>query len=356
LLGFRELGYEPLFIDRLTPSMCQDRSGRYSGLRRSQAIRWFIDVMHGSGLDGSYALLLENGETVGLPRKSVLERVAAAPFLINVMGFITDEELLSAAQTRIFLDIDPGFGQMWRELGLHNLFASHDGFVTIAENIGLPGCTVPTCGLEWITTRQPVALRSWPSVDGGSAFTSVVSWRGPYDPIYYNGNKYGLRVHEFRKFARLPRLTGAEFELALEIDGADQRDIEVLRSASWRLEDPRRVAGNPWSYRDYIQRSGSELLVSKGMYVDTWSGWFSDRSICYLASGKPVLAQDTGFTRSYPTGRGLLSFTDLEEAVSGVEQISRDYSAHSAAARALAEEYFDSRTVLARLLSKLGAV
>jgi hypothetical protein len=183
----------------------------------------------------------------------------------------------------------------------------------------------------------------------------VVSWRGPYDPIYYNGNKYGLRVHEFRKFARLPRLTGAEFELALEIDGADQRDIEVLRSASWRLEDPRRVAGNPWSYRDYIQRSGSELLVSKGMYVDTWSGWFSDRSICYLASGKPVLAQDTGFTRSYPTGRGLLSFTDLEEAVSGVEQISRDYSAHSAAARALAEEYFDSRSVLARLLSKLGA-
>jgi hypothetical protein len=355
LLGLRQLGYEPLFLDRLTPSMCQDPFGRPSPSRSSRAISWFVEVMRSAGLEDSYSLILgQHGETVGLPRSTVLKRVAEAPFLLNFMGFMTDEDVLAAAQRRIFVDIDPGFGQMWRELELHDLFAGHDSFVTIAENIGQPGCTVPTCGLDWITTRQPVVLDSWPPIRGASVFTSVGSWRGPYDAIEYNGHRYGLRVHEFRRFASLPTLADADFELALEIDDADRADSDLLRRGRWRLVDPRRVASHPRLYQAYIQRSGAELLVSKGMYVDTWSGWFSDRSICYLASGKPVLAQDTGFTRNYPTGRGLLSFANVAEAAAGAEEICGNYQTHSVAARELARDHFDARHVLRGLFSKLG--
>jgi hypothetical protein len=355
LLGFRRLGYEPLFIDRLTNAMCNDSRGRYSPARKSRAIRWFVDVMQRAGFGSSYTLLLDDdGETVGLSRAAVLQRIKLAPFLINVMGFITEEDILSAARRRIFLDIDPGFGQMWHELGLSNLFDRHDEFVTIGENIGQPGCTLPTCGLQWVTTPQPVALQWWPPVHGGSAFTSVMSWRGPYDAIEYKGHKYGLRVHEFRKFMHLPSLAETQFELALEIDDADEADIASLLGASWNLVDPLRVASDPWSYREYVQRSQAEVLVAKGIYVDTSSGWFSDRSICYLASGKPVLAQDTGFTRNYPTGEGLLSFRNVEEAAVAIHQICQNYDAHAAAARAIAREHFDSHKVLTRLLEKLG--
>jgi hypothetical protein len=228
--------------------------------------------------------------------------------------------------------------------------------VTVGENIGGPDCTIPTCGLEWITTPQPVVLELWPPrADGGERFTSVASWRGPFGPIDYGGRTYGLRVHEFRKFAKLPSLSRQSFEIALDIDPAEVDDLALLRDNGWSLVDPDAVAGDPWAYRRYVQGSMAELMIAKNMYVESRSGWFSDRSICYLASGKPVLAQETGFTRFHPAGEGLLAFETLEEALAGAEEISGDYERHARAARALAEERFDSRKVLRRLLERLGA-
>ncbi len=244
---------------------------------------------------------------------------------------------------------------MWKALDLADVYTGHERFVTIAENIGRPECTVPTCELEWITTRQPIALDLWPAVDAsGDAFTSIASWRGPYAPIEYDGRTYGLRVHEFRKFVDLPRLVGGDFELALDIHPDERSDLDLLERGGWRLVRPQDVAGDPWLYQRYIQGSKAEFMVAKGIYVDTRSGWFSDRSICYLASGKPVLAQDTGLRDLLPTGEGLLVYSTLDEAVEGVQAIRTDYHRHSRAAREIAEEFFDSRKVLGRLLERLG--
>jgi hypothetical protein len=161
-------------------------------------------------------------------------------------------------------------------------------------------------------------------------------------------------VHEFRKFAQLPCLTGREFQLALDIHPSELDDLMLLRRGGWSLVDPQQVACSPAAYQAYIQASAAEFMVAKQMYVATHSGWFSDRSICYLASGKPVLAQDTGVGCALPNGKGLLRFRTLEDARNGVEEITQHYAEHALAARRIAEEHFDSDVVLGRLLTELG--
>jgi hypothetical protein len=356
LLGFRNLGYEVLFIDRLSAEMT-GHAGRGDSLRSSAEARWLDATMREAGLGDCYSLLLGDGEeTFGIPRDEVLERLRRSVLLLNVNGFLADGELLDAASKRAYLDIDPGFAQMWEETGLAMLPEGHDSFVTVGLNVGKSCSGVPTAGRDWVTTVQPVVLDRWPPTPGGEVFTSIGSWRGPFDPVAYGGRSYGLRAHEMRRFADLPRLVDAPFELALDIDPADRRDEELLRGNSWRLADPREVAGESVSYRRYIQSSLAEIAIAKGMYVETKSGWFSDRSACYLASGKPVLALDTGFSTSLPVGEGLLRFSDLDEAVKGVEEICADPERHAKAARALAEEYFEAGRVLTALLEKLEVV
>lgn len=356
VLGFRKLGWDVLFLDRLEPEMCIDE-GAPSPIEDSWNVRYFLDVMDRFGLAGSYGLLCENGaNTIGLDRAEILARASDSAALINLMGFLKDDEILSAVPARVFLDIDPGFGQMWQALGQHETFGGHDAYVTIAENMGQSDCLIPTCGLDWITTRQPIVLDEWPVADdrGQGAITSVASWRGAYGPIVHDGTTYNLRAHEFRKFAALPRLAPGRFELALDIHPADGKDIDLLRGHGWSLVEPRLVARDPWGYREYIRRSAAELMIAKGMYVQTRSGWFSDRSICYLASGRPVLMQDTGVSDALRTGEGLLPFTTVDEAVEGARAIERDYARHARAARELAERCFDSSIVLSTLTRKLN--
>jgi hypothetical protein len=356
LLGFRRLGWDVIFLDRLEPEMCVDEAGRPCPFERSANSGYFLRVMERFGLGDAFALFHDGGRCLGLSRREVLERVKGSALLLNVMGFLKDEDVLAAAPRRVFLDIDPGFSQMWQDLGLHRSFKGHDSYVTIGENIGQTECSIPTCGVAWITTPQPVALDHWwPEASaGGEEFTSVASWRGAYGPVEYKGRTYGLRVHEFRKFAPLPRLSRGTFRLALNIHTNEVNDLELLRANGWLLADPGAVAGDPWSYQTFIRNSKAEFLVAKNMYVQSYSGWISDRSLCYLATGKPVLAQDTGLKRLYPTGEGLLTFSTLEEAVAGVDEIARDYGRHARAARSIAEAYFDSEKILSRLLSKLG--
>ena len=356
LLGFKQLGWDVLFVDRIEPSMCVDASGAAARFEDSVNLEYFLRIMRAFGLEGHFSLIYGKGEQViGVPRSEVIERTRTAAALINVMGFLDDAEILGAAQRRVFLDTDPGFGQMWCDLGLANLFTGHDDYVTIAENIGKPECAIPTCGLDWITWRQPIVLDQWPAQSGGGgAFTSIGSWRGPYAPIEHRGVTYGLRAHEFRKFAALPKLTQGNFEVALDIASVETRDLDLLKSNAWSLAEPAVIAADPWVYREYIQRSAAEFMATKGMYVHTHSGWFSERSICYLASGRPVLAQDTGLGKLYPTGKGLVLFSTLDEAAAGVQEILGNHAAHSKAARELAEEYFHSDKVLGDLLRKLA--
>jgi glycosyltransferase involved in cell wall biosynthesis len=355
LLGFRGLGFEVLFLDRLDAGMV-DADEWAAGARSSRGARWLVETMRAAGLEDAYCLLLGDGlETVGVSRGEALARLAGAELLLDFNGFLGDEELLAAAARRVYVDIDPGFAQMWDDLGLADPFAGYDDFVTVGVNVGAEGCAVPTGGRRWIPTRQPVVLERWPRAAPGRAFTSVGSWRGPFEPVEHGGRSYGLRVHEFRRFAELPGLVDAPFELALDIDDEDAADRGLLREGRWELADPEGVAGDLDSYRSYVQGSMAEIAIAKEMYVATRGGWFSDRSASYLASGKPVLAQDTGFGDSLPSGEGLLAFSNLEEARTGAEEISRDLPRHSAAARAIAEEFFASERVLAELLEALDA-
>jgi len=344
LLGFRALGWEVTLVDRLEPGM------------PGEGLAYLAEEMERFGLGGEWSVLLPEGQSAGLPRAEVARRLASSDFLLDVMGYLEDEELLALPPLRVFLDVDPGFGQMWHELGLADPFAGHDRFVSVGLEVGSPACEIPDCDREWIPTLPPVALSQWPASPGGERFTSIATWRGPYGPVEYDGRTYGLRVHQFRRFLDLPGRVPARFELALAIDPGDAADIERLRGAGWTLRDPAAIAADPGSYRSFIQASAAEFTVAKAMYVESRSGWFSDRSACYLASGKPVVAQETGFGRHLPTGEGLLAFSTLEEAVAAVEAVQAGPGRHSHAAREIAEEHFDAGRVLGRLVEELGAV
>jgi hypothetical protein len=351
LLGFERLGYEVLLLDSL-----EHADG--DAAAEQERVAYVEDVMREHGLDGAWTIALPGRRCAGMPRPQALRFVRDADLLLNVMGFCTDEELLGAARRRVFLDTDPGFPQMWCDLGLVDVLAGHDAHVTVGERIGADDCEIPTCGLDWITTPQPVVLDAWPraSAPPRRPFTSVASWRGAYGPVDYAGKRYGLRVHEFRRFARLPELTGRAFELALAIHAAEAPDLALLRDSGWSLVDPGDVATTPAGYRAFIAESTAELMIAKGMYVQSRSGWFSERSICYLASGRPVVAQDTGLRDLYPLGAGLLAFDTLDQAAACVESIAIAYQRHADAARALAQERFDSDRVLGRLLEQVGGM
>jgi len=199
-------------------------------------------------------------------------------------------------------------------------------------------------------------LDDWPVSKHGvrDHFTTVASWRGPYGPLEHQGITLGLKAHEFRKFVDLPRRSGFKFEIALQIHPADHKDLEALLAHGWSISDPKRLASSPDAFRSFVQNSGAECSVAQGIYVETDSGWFSDRTVLYLASGKPVLIQDTGFSRNYPVGEGLLAFHNISEAIDGAERIARDYKQHCQAARLLAEQYFDSDKVIGKLAAEIG--
>src|SRR5581483_4941057 len=263
LAGLAGLGCDVLFVDRLEPDMLDDPDGPPEASRQWA---WLEAVMAGAGMAGRFAVLYDRGRRcLGLDRAAVVEHCRRAPVLFNVMGYLDDEELLGAAGRRVFVDLDPGFPQFWRALGLHDAFAGHDAFVTVGGNVGRAGCGVPDCGLEWITTLPPIDLAAWPAAGplagrAGTRLTSVATWRGPFGPVDHDGVTYGLRVHEFRAYADLPAaVPGARLELALDADAADRPDVDRLRRGGWRIVDPRTAAGDPDSYRAYVSGSAGEF-------------------------------------------------------------------------------------------------
>ena len=273
--------------------------------------------------------------------------------LVNVSGNLRAPSLLGRFRRRAYVDLDPGFTQVWHAQGSLNL-SGHDVYFTVGGNVGRPGCPIPSGGIRWRPTRPPVVLDDWPAANGGfTRFTTVATWRGPFGPVEHGGRRYGVKLHEFRKVIELPERSPHRFELALAIDAGEDGDLATLHRHGWRIVDPRAVAGSPDDFRDYVRGSGAEFSASQGIYVDTRSGWFSDRTARYLAAGRPALVQDTGFGDNLPVGEGLLAFRTLEEAAAGAELIASDYARHARAARALAEEHLDSDQVLARLLEEV---
>lgn len=365
--GLERLGWQVVFVEQIDSAACTDAVGRPVPWEASANRRFFDAVVADFGLADSAAVIVDGGRIIhGMPRDVLLDRAGVARLLLNVSGHLDWPPLFDRLANRVYIDIDPGFTQFWQAQGTGgSRLEGHDEYVTVGLNVGAADCCIPTCGIRWRHVLPPVVLDDWPAggadagPDGdprsGGRFTTIASWRGPFGPITHDGKSFGLKVHEFRKVLDLPRDTGLPFEIALAIHAGDAADREKLLAAGWHLADPAVVAADPRRFRDYISVSLAEFSVAQGVYVDTNSGWFSDRTVRYLATGRPALVQDTGFSRHLPTGTGLVTFRTPAEAVTAAADIMARYDEHRAAARTIAKHHFDSDRVVGALLADLGA-
>jgi hypothetical protein len=358
VLGLRRLGCEVYFVEQIDEAGCVDAGGRPATFEESANLEYFRTVTERFGIADRSSLLCDGGErAAGIELDRLLEIGAEADLLVNISGHLALEPVMRTLRRKAYVDLDPGFTQFWHASGDPGArLQGHDLYFTVGENIGAPDCAVPTDGIEWRAVRPPVLLDEWPVSEGDdpSRFTTIATWRSGYGTLEYEGTRYGLKVHEFRKVMELPERAPAVFELALDIHPGDAADRESLEAHGWRIVDPRAVSADPDRFRDYVSGSGAEFSVAQGIYVEAATGWFSDRTVRYLAAGKPALVQDTGFSRNYPTGEGLVPFSTLDQAVEGARRIGSDYERHCEAARELAERCFDSDKVLSRFLEEAG--
>ena len=356
--GLQRLGCDVWFIEEIQERHCTDALGAPSPFASSVNLRWFRQVTAEFGLQDRAWLRCDNGEVEG-PSAPVPEEVAAEALLVNISGHLRDPVLKPIFARRVYVDIDPGFTQIWHAQGTDGArLEDHDVHFTIGANIGTSKCSIPADAVRWLHVRQPVVLSDWPTSpwrdvdDASMCFSTIATWRGPFGPIELDRRRFGLKVHEFRKFIELPRMVPARFEAALAIHPAEITDLELLAENDWHLVDPVAAAGSPHVFAEYVRASAAEFSVAQGVYVETRSGWFSDRTTRYLASGRPVLVQDTGFSDTLPVGKGLVTFTTLAEAVAGARAIIEDHEAHAVAAREIAEMYFGSDEVLSGFLQQ----
>jgi hypothetical protein len=344
--GLQELGLQTYFVEQL------------SGPATPATIAFFEGVMERFGEPARAALLGHDGELLagGMTREQLLDVAASCALLVNLSGHLQLAEIRRLASRCVFVDDDPGYTQFWHEAGLTDgRLDGHDVYYTFGTRIGAGNCPIPTGGIRWRGIRPPVVLSDWPAQasSGCGRVTTVASWRGPFGPIEHDGARYGSRAHELRRFAELPRRAGRELEIALAIDPPDDADAELLRGHGWTLVDPCSCTADPAAFRCYVQGSDAELAVAQEIYVQTGCGWFSDRTTRYLASGRPAIVQDTGFSAELPVGAGLLAFTTPTQALAAIHAVERDHDEHARAARELAEEHFDSARVLGRVLEEV---
>jgi GT2 family glycosyltransferase len=328
----------------------------------SQKAAEFIDRAlrpFGFGDRWAFQALHEDGGWYGLSESRVRRLCSSAEVLINLHG--GTEPLPEHYETGrlVFLETDPVDVQVQLAQGRRetvDYLAPHCAFFSFGENYGRPSCGLPVSSrFDFRPTRQPVVLDFW---SGGpphnGTFTTVANWRQLWRDLEFEGEVYSWsKETEFRKVLDLPRRVGSIFELAL--GSTEDEDRRLLVEHGWRLRDPAAISAEPDTYRDYIIASRGEFTVAKDQNVRLLSGWFSDRSATYLAAGRPVVTQDTGFGCALPTGEGLLAFTTLDDAVAAVEAVRSDYDRHSRAAAEIAREHFAAERVLGRLLEDIGA-
>jgi hypothetical protein len=350
--GLLRLGHDLTFVEEVDSSWCVDSSGRPASFESSVNRRLFLKTMERFGLQGRACQLLRGSDvTSGLAFEALKAAVADADVLINMSGHIQSAALLEGAARRVYFDQDPVYTQLWSsEYGKELGFAAHDVFFTVGLNIGTPLSPIPDCGIAWNHTLPVVVIDQWPNSPGPSdgRFTTIASWSG-YGDLFYQGDWYRSKYEEFMRFAELPRHSSQPLEVLLKSFAPDDEGVGRLLEGGWRVDHGAR-ASDLDSYQAYIRGSRAEIGIAKNAYVRGRSGWFSDRSAHYLASGRPVLAQSTGFEHCLPTGEGLLTFRDLDEAAAGMEAINSDYERHRRAARGFAEEFLDYRKVLPAFL------
>lgn len=302
----------------------------------------------------------EEPRTAGLELEKLRQLYRDCDAALNVCGSHDMNDDLRTIRRLVYVESDPGVEQIKIDLGdeaTRSYLAEHAVLFTFGESVGTERFPVPLHGMEWLPTRQPVVTDFW-RTDGpppeGAVFTSICNWStsGKKDITWRDSNYLWSKSLEFLKFVSAPERCGETFELATDIKDAEEK--ELFLSRGWRLVLPHELSTRWDDYRDYIRASKGEFTVAKDQYTRLHTGWFSDRSACYLAAGRPVITQETGFSEFYGNGEGLLPFRsagDIEEAATAVRG---DYARHSRAAADLARGYFEAEKVLASLLDRAG--
>jgi hypothetical protein len=360
ILGLRRLGHDVLFVEEVKPQWSVDAAGRQCAYHDSENRRGFMEIMDQFDLTERCCQLYNAGEaTTGLSRQALRDFAADADLLIDISGHITTEFVRDAVGRRAYLDQDPVFTQLWRaEYGKDLNLGHYDVFFTVGLNIGTPFSPIPDCGIDWHPTLPPVVPDLWHNAgeqelaNSKAPFTTVASLYG-YSDLCFRGEWYRTKSEEFRRFAELPARTAQAFEVLVKEFRDDDDNVRYLLSHGWCVR--KAVAMDLSAYRTYVAGSRGEIGITKGAYVKGRSGWFSDRTASYLASGRPALAQSTGFERCLPTGSGLLCFEDLQQAASAVDSINARYANHCRAAREFADQYLDYRKVLPAMLDVCAA-
>lgn len=359
LIGLRRLGYDPYYIedsgrwiyDPNLNDLSPDATGNLNAV---------VPVLETHGFKDRWAFRgnYPGGRCYGMAEEKILRLYREAEGFLNVTGAqeLRDEHM--ACRRRIYVETDPVAAQIKVAEGNKETIAAlkaHDTHFSYGGNFGKPDCRVPLEGFTWLPTVQPVLLDLWEnkSVDAnGAAFNTIATWHNKGKDIVYNGETYyWSKDREFKKILDLPKRRSVPFELAA---GVDEKTKRLLEDKQWRVTDPIRLSSDVAGYRDFILKSRGEFTVAKDQNIRLRSGWFSDRSACYLAASRPVINQDTAFGSYLPTGKGLFSFQTMDDILAAVDEIESDYEGNCHAAREIAAEHFAAEKVLQSLMYRAG--
>jgi hypothetical protein len=357
VLGLARLGHQVLFLEDSDeyPS-CYDPSTHQIGTDPGYGLRFAEHAFNRLGLNDCWSYYDAHRKHWMGPAAGRAESwCQEADVVINVSGVNPLRPLLECVPIRVLIDTDPLFTQV-RHLtdeSARERSSRYNVFFSFGESIESGASRVPDDGFDWRATRQPIVFECWPmqKISARSRFTTVMQWDS-YPPVEYAGIHFGMKNKSFEMVRHLPAHVDVSLEIAL---GGKSAPRDELRRLGWYLADPLAVTRDPWTYQEYIQNSCGEFSIAKHGYVASRCGWFSERTACYLATGRPAIVQNTGFREHLPCGVGILPFDDAESAMEAVDRVKKDYQKHSQAARELALEHFDSNKVLCSLLERATA-
>lgn len=355
LVGLHQLGNEIYLVEKSGYSdSCYDPVKNLMSDDCSYGATTVSALLARFGLENRWCFVDGRQDYHGLSRVRVEEVFKSADLFLDIGTH--GAWLSEAANTglRVVVDGEPGFRQMKMEmsLGTGEVLPSYDFYYSNGANVGTVKCTAPTAGKQWRPLFNPVVVNLFPhqAVNINAPFTTVMHWQA-HEPLEFNGKTYGQKDVEFRKFISLPNLTSTPLEIAVS---GKNIPTEQLKDSGWRVQNGSCVTVSFDSFKEYIGTSKGEFSVCKNVFVTTNSGWFSDRSAAYLASGRPVVLQDSGFSDHLPCGRGLFAVRTVDEAAAAINEINRDYERHSKWAREIAIEYLDAPKLLGKFLRELG--
>jgi hypothetical protein len=358
MLGLRKLGYDPYYVEDSArwiydPNLCDSSPDALPN------ITTVAPVLQAHGLADRWAFrgCYEGGKCYGMTESQISELYKTADIMLNVTGAQDLRQEHARCPVRVYLETDPVEAQIQVAQGHQQTIATLDAYThhfTYGENLGNPDCRLPVERYHWRPTRQPVMMELWQPLPPrpGAAYNTIATWKNKGKDITFNGETYyWSKDREFMKILDLPMRRDVAFELATNPAGDAPG---LLRANGWKLADPVAISRDMRRYNHYIRESRGEFTVAKDQNIRLKSGWFSDRSACYLAAGRPVINQETGFSHQLPTGKGLFSFQTMDDILAAVDAIESDYAGHCRAARELAEEYFAAEKVLGNIMDQLG--